>query len=81
MENFKEQLERKVWNIVAIAAGWMMSPLPFWVSRHHPRLLGHYIAWREEKNLKVATGLVDFLGMGDLHRTRVRKLQRVIFGI
>lgn len=80
MTKLTESIERRLWNVAAGAVGWVMAPVPYRVARTKPRLFSHYLRWREEKNLDIATRLMGMIGLGATHRRRVEKLSMTIFG-
>jgi len=75
-----ENCERLVWNVSATVLGLVFAPYPFFLARQNPKLLKHWMAWREEKNLDCATVIVTALGMGKLHQNRIQTLTKAIFG-
>lgn len=79
-ENLLETVERKLWNGLAVGFGVLLCPLPTRIASRSRGIAGWHFRARDEIAPSVATAFVSSMGMGDLHRRRMRRIRKTVFG-
>lgn len=74
-----EKIERLVWNLTATVCGYALAPYSLEFCRNKPRLANWHWHSRNELNLDIATALINFLGLGEVHKKRISNITQRIF--